>query len=104
MTRPANTLHCIQIAVSLSTLYLFHVYGSLSGWWSKTYSESIELQARGSSFHQVAGGIHVVVLALFALNLASTIVLQQLPCSRFLGRISIICSGLGLAAALLVAF
>jgi hypothetical protein len=89
-------LPVLNMTVTLAALYLFKVYGGLSWWWSRFYREHAEEIGKSANFHANADQIHIALIVLLALNLASGIVLWR--CKVASPRMSIAASMVGAAA------
>ena len=100
-----KTLPIINILTTLTTLYLFKVYGSLAKWWSNLCNKTSELQVNKSTFYTVADSIHIIVIILLIMNFISAIKMcDGVLVSRPISIIATICAGLGLGLCLLIAF
>jgi hypothetical protein len=95
------SLPALNVLITLATLYLFKVYGSLSTWWRRLFREVAELQIRGSNFHETADQIHVIAIVILSLNLTSAIMLlNATQPSKGFSITAVICAALGLALCL----
>jgi len=98
-------LPILNMLVTVAALYLFKVYGGLSWWWARFYREHSELVGKSASFHANADRIHIALIVLLALNLASAIALWRWKLSS--PRLAIaasVCGAIGLIVCLLVNF
>lgn len=93
----------VNILVTLAVLYLYYVYGALSGWWMKLFSDSVELRRQGSSFHEVADPIYYAVLILLSLNMASAFLFVREREDR-LSKVALFAVVTGLGLAILIQF
>lgn len=98
-------LPILNILATLVVLYLFKVYGTLSGWWTRVFRESLALSPRDSTFHALADQIHIVAIVLLVLNLASALaMLSVTSVSRRFTMCAVVCAALGLVLGLLISF
>ena len=72
----------LNIAISLTAIWIFKIYGDLVTWWGHVFRSQVGQASEKSTFFAHADRLHIAAIILLLLNALASVVLLKEKCGR----------------------